>query len=53
MSQNNDNNSNESVDDLKHLLHKEAIYLAQLAVNFDTNNELEAAVYYYRVWIEF
>ena len=37
-------------DELRHLLHSEAIHLAQLAVNFDRNNDLEAAIYYYQVF---
>lgn len=40
--------NNESDNDLRQLLHNEAIHLAQLAVNFDVNNELEAALYYYK-----
>ena len=36
-------------DDLRHLLMSEAIHLAQLAVNFDRNSDLEAAIYYYQV----
>lgn len=43
MSNNNSNDLNE--------LHNSAIHLAQLAVNFDANNELEAAVYYYKVFV--
>ncbi|XP_054169050.1 calpain-7-like isoform X2 [Oppia nitens] len=39
-----DNNN----DDLLSKLQAEARQLAELAVNFDANNDLEAAVYYYR-----
>ena len=35
--------------DLESELTSEVRHLAQLAVNFDTNNDLEAAVYYYQV----
>ena len=36
--------------DARRDLHSEAIHLAQLAVTFDRNQDLEAAVYYYQVW---
>ncbi|CAG2180611.1 unnamed protein product, partial [Oppiella nova] len=39
---------NGAADLTLHELQSVAQYLAQLAVTFDTNNDLEAAVYYYR-----